>query len=233
MTYEQPRAQPPHTLRDHPMRTLCGAKTRTGGSCKGWAMKNGRCRMHGGASLSGVASATFRHGRYSTALPKGLRVAYEQGRSDPDLLDLSDEIAVLQLRCRELLSAWEASGAPIRRRALQEQCRALRAAVKRPDALAVEELMNQLDELINASVDDAARWDEIVGTFKVLGTLTAQEAKRRIEMGQLVSAQHALGIFRELVVLVRQHVQDPAALRAIQHGMTKLIDSTDPIGRVG
>ncbi|MFA6990475.1 MAG: hypothetical protein WC192_00270 [Candidatus Babeliales bacterium] len=30
---------------------LCGAKCRTkgGAPCGGWAMKNGRCRMHGGA----------------------------------------------------------------------------------------------------------------------------------------------------------------------------------------
>ena len=196
-------------------------------------MKNGRCRMHGGASLSGVASPTFRHGRYSTVLPKGLRAAYEEGRNDPSLLDLSDEIAVLQLRARELLSAWEASGAPIRRRALQEQCRALRAASKSPDPSVMDDLMIQLDELSNACVDDAVRWDEIVATFKVLGTLTAQEAKRRVEMGQLVDAQYALGVFRELVVLVRRHVQDPTALRAIQDGMTKLVDSSDVPRRVG
>lgn len=30
---------------------MCGAKCRTkdGAPCSGWAMKNGRCRMHGGA----------------------------------------------------------------------------------------------------------------------------------------------------------------------------------------
>jgi hypothetical protein len=28
----------------------CGARTRSGAACKGPAMHNGRCRMHGGAS---------------------------------------------------------------------------------------------------------------------------------------------------------------------------------------
>jgi hypothetical protein len=28
----------------------CGAQTRSGGTCRGPAMVNGRCRMHGGAS---------------------------------------------------------------------------------------------------------------------------------------------------------------------------------------
>lgn len=35
---------------------LCGAKTRTGQSCKNRAMGNGRCRMHGGAN-SGAPKA--------------------------------------------------------------------------------------------------------------------------------------------------------------------------------
>jgi len=47
---------------DYPIpRVLCGAKTRTGGSCNQPAMKNGKCRLHGGKSLSGAE-----HGRYIT-----------------------------------------------------------------------------------------------------------------------------------------------------------------------
>jgi len=36
-----------HTVKN---RKRCGAKTRSGNPCKNWAMKNGRCRMHGGKS---------------------------------------------------------------------------------------------------------------------------------------------------------------------------------------
>lgn len=47
----------------YPMpRTDCGAKTRAGGSCRQPAMKNGRCRLHGGKSLSGAAHGRYRHG---------------------------------------------------------------------------------------------------------------------------------------------------------------------------
>ena len=38
----------------------CGAKTRSGCPCKGPAMKNGRCRMHGGATPSNTAEARAR-----------------------------------------------------------------------------------------------------------------------------------------------------------------------------
>src|SRR5208283_2576542 len=51
----------------------CGAKTRKGAPCKGPAMKNGRCRMHGGAStgprtstgLTRSRHANWKHGCYS------------------------------------------------------------------------------------------------------------------------------------------------------------------------
>ena len=51
----------------------CGAKTRLGCPCKGPAMKNGRCRMHGGTSTgpktaagkARIAAARTKHGSYT------------------------------------------------------------------------------------------------------------------------------------------------------------------------
>lgn len=43
----------------------CGAKTRSGVPCQNAPMGNGRCRMHGGKSLSGIAHPNYKHGRYS------------------------------------------------------------------------------------------------------------------------------------------------------------------------
>jgi hypothetical protein len=43
----------------------CGAKTRTGGSCRQPAMTNGRCRLHGGKSPGaprGDRNGNYRHG---------------------------------------------------------------------------------------------------------------------------------------------------------------------------
>ena len=61
---------PPFYLTNAPR---CGAKTRKGTPCKSPAMKNGRCRMHGGKStgpktLEGLERsrrANWKHGYYS------------------------------------------------------------------------------------------------------------------------------------------------------------------------
>src|ERR1035438_762251 len=52
----------------------CGARTRRGTPCEGPAMRNGRCRMHGGAStgprtpegLDRARRAHWKHGLYSS-----------------------------------------------------------------------------------------------------------------------------------------------------------------------
>ncbi len=54
----------------------CGAKTRKGAPCRAPAMKNGRCRMHGGKStgprtpegLNRSQHANYKHGFYSAEL---------------------------------------------------------------------------------------------------------------------------------------------------------------------
>jgi len=65
----------------------CGAKTGKGTLCMGPAMRNGRCRMHGGKStgprtpegLERCRKANWRHGHYSAASPinKALKVFRE------------------------------------------------------------------------------------------------------------------------------------------------------------
>jgi hypothetical protein len=53
----------------------CGAKTRRATACQSPAMRNGRCRMHGGkstgpkttAGLERSRNARFKHGAYSRA----------------------------------------------------------------------------------------------------------------------------------------------------------------------
>ena len=61
----------------------CGARTRGGKPCRGAAMANGRCRMHGGPSTGSRTpegkershKASWRHGRYSAEAIKRRREA--------------------------------------------------------------------------------------------------------------------------------------------------------------
>lgn len=66
---EKVRNNPMHRSSSMPFADCqkCLAKTRRGGACQVPAMKNGRCRMHGGAS-SGAPYGNknaWKHGKYS------------------------------------------------------------------------------------------------------------------------------------------------------------------------
>ena len=53
--------------------TRCGAKNRQGNPCQKWPIKGRtRCRNHGGKSLIGTASPSFKTGTYSKWLPRNL-----------------------------------------------------------------------------------------------------------------------------------------------------------------
>ena len=87
----------------------CGAKTRSGGRCKNLAMHPaGRCRMHGGKSLRGLASPRYKHGKYSkdtlAKLTRAAAAVLDESAIEPcsplaellgDLLDTSAADALL------------------------------------------------------------------------------------------------------------------------------------------
>src|SRR5688572_15172438 len=86
----------------------CGAKTRSGAQCAQPAMPNGRCRLHGGKTPRGIASANFKHGRYSSALPDRLVGRYLQAVSDPELIALHHDIALVDAFISDVLPRLDA-----------------------------------------------------------------------------------------------------------------------------
>lgn len=74
-------------------------------------MPNGRCYLHGGKAPTGPALPQFKHGRYSKDLPTRLLATYEATRNDPDLLNLTDELGVLDSRLVDLLRGMQTDAA--------------------------------------------------------------------------------------------------------------------------
>lgn len=85
----------------------CEAKTRNGGICQNAAMENGRCRMHGGKSLKGIESGTYKHGLYSKYAGKQLKEVLSEldNISSDELINPDNEIKLMQaliLKCKAL-----------------------------------------------------------------------------------------------------------------------------------
>lgn len=211
----------PHALPAHPMRKVCGAKTRKGTPCQSAPMANSRrCRMHGGSSLKGIASPSFRTGRFSKYLPGGYRAAYEAAINDPELLNLSDALAVLYARFHELM---QGLGEDVPGRKLGAEWRRFKHAQTRRDRAGMLASADRLDALIEGAVGRSAQWDEIQQVLTQISAITAQEQKRRVEMSGLIRTERVAEFAREVLMAVRSEVTDPQVWARVQDRLTVII----------
>ncbi len=201
---------------------LCGAKTRTGQPCQARAMPNGRCRMHGGASLAGPASPAYRHGRYSRMMPKRLMDAYERAANDGDLLVLRDEVALVDARLAELLSHLDSGETGAAWTQALEQYAALQDANDGGDAALLKTALDALGRALKRGQADYAAWAEITELIDLRRKLVESERKRLVQLQQMITTEQAMVLLMAVTKLVKEHVDDQEALVAISDGIRRL-----------
>jgi hypothetical protein len=95
---------------DETGKAICGATTRSGGVCRKPPMANGRCRYHGGMVLKGPAHPSYKHGRYSKYVPQHLGRMIDDMAGDPNRLDQTEQMAILDAMLVETLKDFAAGG---------------------------------------------------------------------------------------------------------------------------
>jgi hypothetical protein len=185
-------------------------------------MINGRCRMHGGKSLAGPASGTFKHGRYSRYLPERLLARYHEAEADPEKLALEAELAVIDARLAHVLQHVESGESGKVWTDLRAKWQAAEPVLTAGDPTAAGPLVQEIGALISRGSTDSAAWSDVISLIRERTRLVESERKRRIEMQQVVSVEHATALLALLVDAVRQHVHDDEALRAIQSEYARL-----------
>jgi len=100
----------------------CGAKTRQkepDGTPKRCSQPGdgagGRCRYHGGRSLSGPANAAWRHGGRSKHLPAKAAERFLEGMQDKNLMRLRQDVALVEMLITGLSAKLPRAGAPSER----------------------------------------------------------------------------------------------------------------------
>ena len=198
------------------MTQQCGAKTRAGGQCKQPAMENGRCRMHGGKAPRGITNGAFVHGRYSKYLKNTtLGEIYEAARNDPELLNLSEEILLVQTRLHQLVGKIPDEDSGGRWKEARGHFEKFKEASARQDEYGWRTALANLDATIKEGGKDSMLWEEILKTLKSYSDLISKEQKRRMDMNALVSVDQAVGLLAEVLMAVKEHVHEQSALVAI------------------
>ncbi len=197
-------------------KTICGSRTNKGKTCQStFVYKNGRCRMHGGKALSGTASPTFKHGKYSKYLPTRMLAAYEEFSKDPDYLALRDDIVLVNARITDLLSRVDAGEAGRVWQQAQKTWFDLRAAVNSGDETQQRKYVSLMDSLIGRGGKEWATWGEIFGLMEQKRKLAETERKRIVDAEQMLTTEHALMLVGAITGIIKAHIKDPVLMGKI------------------
>jgi hypothetical protein len=197
----------------------CGAKTRSGEPCKTNGLPNGRCRLHGGLSLSGAASATFKHGLYSKSLPERLASRYEEALGDGQLLELRREAALLTAITDEQIAKLDTGETGAHWARLQ-------------DGWADYEKAGDKDRehklwLVGRLIEDGAREAEAVrelrSTILDKARIAESERKRLVEAHQVITVERLMALVGAISAAVIEEVPDRERRAAILSRFERLL----------
>lgn len=221
----------------------CGAQRKRGrGLCKARPEPGRkRCKFHGGRSLQGIASPTWKHGKYSKfrpLLPTGLAKHFDEARRAE--LGLVDEIALVDARVMELLEqmrdgapppeAWTRVGELGRdllqayddfvaaRRAVPARVNDMMAAFKR-----LHDGLVALVQLGTHGVEATRAWKSVMDQLYLKHKLVGTEVRRRRAEHEALSRQRALELFAFVGEVIVRRVTDPQTKQGILDDLRPLL----------
>jgi len=197
---------------------------RTHERCRAKAMRGSHlCYHHGAKTPTGIASPSFKTGKYSKYLPARLMDRYNEALADDSLLELRDQIAVVDARLADLLLRVDTGESGAIWKSLQVTWYEMVAARQDGDHAAQAKALNTIGALIKNGFEDNAAWADIRATLLMRKSLVESERKRLVEMQQMISAEKAMVLIAAVASLVKEHVKDRDALIAISEGLTRLV----------
>lgn len=205
------------------MSKICGAKKRDGTPCRAKPMANGKCRIHGGLSPSGINSGTFKTGRYSKHLPAELLTAYQDAQADTDLKDQRASIALIDAMIAGILpniNTADNEKAWLAMRQLVADCRFAYAAENYPK---LEAALKEMDDWANLRIK---HYESIEQTRVLLDTRRRHvESEQKIMLAgdRSVSIEQVMLLVSNVLNVIQSIVTDRSQRYAIADEIQRLI----------
>lgn len=206
----------------------CRAKKRGGkGHCRAPSMVGAdRCRIHGGSTPRGIASPNFRHGRYSKALPTDLFKDYDRERLDENITDLSDEIAVLRVRLKQLLELSDVANTAEAWKKAREATKAMIRARKYNKEMEFDIAFDKLCEAMLEEVDYNYQ-KELTFQIEQIRKLADTENKRLQAMQQLITSNEFMTALNAVLRAVKDNVSNREEVQATLTAIQRILVGTD------
>lgn len=208
----------------------CTAKAKTTGErCKNACAPGYKvCRFHGGKTPRGVNSPHFKTGERSIllkALPARMQAAYEDAASDPQLLDLKRQVALIDSRLIDLLGRVDTGESGALWKDIGKTYTDLRVAVRTSDANEMLKALAKMDILIDRGMNDYQAWSEIQ---RLLDDRRKHvETQQRIETAgeRGVGVNEVMTLIGAIVEIARKAITDVEQRRNFLSGIQSLTET--------
>lgn len=206
------------------MTTRCNAHNRKGEPCKAYAIVGRtKCKNHGGLTPRGAASPHFKTGRYSKDLPTRLAARMQDALTDPKLLDLTEDVALLQARLGEVLEQTERGDVAALWMKVKAAYDDLVAASQSGDTKAVAAASRALGSAITQGVGEVQRWQEVYKLLNQKAKLSREQQKAMVEAQQTVNVEQVMAFVTAVVSIIREEVGLGEVQQRIARRMEKLM----------
>lgn len=206
---------------------LCTAHSkRSGLPCKNHAVTGYKvCRFHGAGNVhKGRPGGRPRtSGRYSKYLPERLVERYEEAATDPELLAMRDDVALLDTRLADMLKRVESGESGKVWELLGSAYASLQVARNNGDGEGFAIALSEIGDAIRRGRGDYAAWSEILEILESRRRLVESERKRLVEMQQMITAERAVILITAIVEVIRQYVTDRETRNAISAAIGELV----------
>jgi hypothetical protein len=207
---------------------VCAAHTTKGGEhcrCrKTKTMGNGRCRHHGGKTPTGKDAGSYKHGRYSKALPDRLAERYEEVRADEDLTTLREEIALIDSRIFEVLEALDAKDSARLWGDIETEFTKMRTAWAAEDMDEAGARLRQLSKLIEEGATQRSKWEEVVGLVDRKRKLVESKRRREKALQAYVPLERFQILLSAIDDIIRRNVDDDTVMRDIAREIKQTVN---------
>ena len=208
-------------------RKICGARANsTQAPCRRQPLRDrARCSRHGGKALRGQDHPAYVHGQQARYIPEALLEDFKEAYGNPEYALLRRQISINAAYENELLrqvETGEGFAAWARLKCVMADLIEVLDADTPED---VRRLVARASDLVSQGVNLRQKMTELRQCQEHGRKLKATEAQIKKDLGAMLSKDRAVALMLWLVGVVREHIDDPAALAEISSAIRSRITS--------
>lgn len=211
-------------------RQVCGAqaKLKPGELCTNWKnlQPNGRCRLHGGRAGRPPIS-----GRWARSLGR-FGDSYLAAKEDPELLDLSRSLAILDMVVERAARRIEERDTPAFRRRLGELFEEMSTLLREGEASKAQEVMAELGRLIRDGGSEEDAFSELSRAAERLSRRAEKAWDLKLSRKHSVAADDLARILGQFLDFIRLEGTEEIAV-AVEQRMKLEMSRPPKRSRVG